>query len=145
MTCAGVAACSASESSGSRTVKTRLEGGHEEMSAILEEAIEEVRALPLEEQRQLGKLASDLGGLILIALLYAVLRKQGDVSDLNEMLSLLAKIDTDSPELKDLASRRAARATLAGQIRGKYRDVLTSSDEFNARKAAEIAREDRPR
>ena len=115
------------------------------MSAILEEVIEEVRALPPEEQRQLGELASGLGGLKVIALLYALLRKQGDVSDLNEMLSLLEKIDSDLPNLKDRAARRAARASLAGQIRGKYRDVLTSSDEFNARKAAETAREDRPR
>lgn len=42
-------------------------------------------------------------------------------------------------------AERARRAALSHSIRGKYRDVLTSSEEFAARKAAEIALEDRPR
>jgi len=42
-------------------------------------------------------------------------------------------------------NERARRASLARAIRGKYRDVLTSSEEFAARKAQEIALEDRRR
>lgn len=42
-------------------------------------------------------------------------------------------------------ARQLERDRLASTIRGKYRDVLTSSEEFAARKAEEIAREDRRR
>lgn len=51
-------------------------------------------------------------------------------------------------ELLDKETREAGReerARLAASIRGKYRHVLTSSEAFAARKAAEIALEDRPR
>jgi hypothetical protein len=37
------------------------------------------------------------------------------------------------------------RNRIAASIRGKYRDVLTSSEEFIAQRAAETALEDRPR
>jgi hypothetical protein len=40
---------------------------------------------------------------------------------------------------------RERRNRLAASIRGKYRDVLTSSEVFVARKAEEIALEDRQR
>ena len=43
------------------------------------------------------------------------------------------------------AERARERARLADGIRGKYRDVLSSSDDFNARKATETALEDRRR
>ncbi len=42
-------------------------------------------------------------------------------------------------------SEESRRAALSGSIRGKYRDVLTSSEVFAARKAEEIALEDRQR
>jgi hypothetical protein len=57
-----------------------------------------------------------------------------------ERRRLLEMLEQERP-----GSERARRAALASQIRGKYRDVLTSSDEFNARKAADTMREDRPR
>lgn len=43
------------------------------------------------------------------------------------------------------SSDQSRRETLSRTIRGKYRDVLSSSEEFMARKAAETAREDNPR
>ncbi len=75
------------------------------MSATLDRIIEEVKALPPEERRQLWEV-----------------------------------LNTEAND-----SERSRRAALARSIRGKYRDVLTSSEEFAARKAAEIALEDRPR
>ncbi len=42
-------------------------------------------------------------------------------------------------------SERERRIRLSESIRGKYRDVLTSSELFAARKAEEIALEDRRR
>ncbi len=54
-------------------------------------------------------------------------------------------------QLRELLDREATsaeqehRVRLANSIRGKYRDILTSSEGFAARKAEEIAREDRRR
>jgi len=48
-------------------------------------------------------------------------------------------------ERDSLSSEQAGRAALSRSIRGKYRDVLTSSEEFAARKAEEIALEDHRR
>ncbi len=51
-------------------------------------------------------------------------------------------------ELLDGEARKTEqeeRNRLAASIRGKYRDVLTSSEDFAARKAEEIALEDRRR
>ncbi len=42
-----------------------------------------------------------------------------------------------------LPSEQAERDRLASSIRGKYANVLTSGEEFAARKAEEIALEDR--
>jgi regulator of replication initiation timing len=41
------------------------------------------------------------------------------------------------------SAEQAERDQLASSIRGKYADVLSSSEEFAARKAEEIALEDR--
>jgi len=48
-------------------------------------------------------------------------------------------------ERETLSSEESRRAALSRSIRGKYRDVLTSSEVFNARKSEEIALEDRRR
>lgn len=53
---------------------------------------------------------------------------------------LLEMLEQESPN-----SERARRAALARQIRGKYRNALSSSEEFIARKAEEVAEEDRRR
>jgi hypothetical protein len=46
-------------------------------------------------------------------------------------------------EREKQGSERARRAELSRQIRGKYRDVLSSTEEFMARRAQETAEEDR--
>ena len=64
---------------------------------------------------------------------------------------LIEEVRALSPEerrqLRELLDddERARRDRLAESIRGKYRDVLTGSKEFAARKAEEIALEDRRR
>ena len=55
-----------------------------------------------------------------------------------EQQQLLEMLEQESPD-----PERARRAALARQIRGKYRDVLSSSEEFMARRAQETAEEDR--
>jgi hypothetical protein len=57
-----------------------------------------------------------------------------------ERQRLLEMLERESPD-----PERARRAALAGQIRGKYRDALSSSEEFMARRAEETAEEDRRR
>jgi hypothetical protein len=114
------------------------------MSAILEEAIEEVRTLPPEEQQQLRELTSSFGELLLMALVFAFITKEvGMAASLSEMRALLENLKMKVPRT-DLAIQ-SQRAIRAGQIRGKYRDVLSSSEEFISRKAAETAKEDRAR
>ncbi|MGA9996896.1 MAG: hypothetical protein WBP93_15870 [Pyrinomonadaceae bacterium] len=109
----------------------------------MEEAIEEVRTLPPEEQQQLRELTASFGELFLMAVVFAFFSKELGKPNLSEMRSLLVEFKTDiSPANLAMQSQRALRAS---QIRGKYRDVLTSSEEFIARKAAEIAKEDRAR
>ena len=119
------------------------------MSAMLEEAIEEVRALPPEAQRQLRERADGLGGLIVVAIIYALLRKEGislSASDLIEALSLLEKVDVSRPLGRNAALLPVSgRAALSGRIRGKYAHIRTGGDEFAQLKQEEIRREDRRR
>jgi hypothetical protein len=116
------------------------------MSAILEEAIEEVRTLPPEEQQQLRELASGFSEFLLMALVFWLLDKNLEKASLDEMRSRLLQLNREMPRT-GLAtqSMQSQRAIRAGQIRGKYRDVLSSSEEFISRKAAETAKEDRAR
>jgi hypothetical protein len=68
---------------------------------------------------------------------------------------VIEELKTLTPEerqqLRELLDREARsveqeeRIRLAASIRGKYRDVLSSSEEFIARKREETAREDRSR
>jgi Spy/CpxP family protein refolding chaperone len=68
---------------------------------------------------------------------------------------VIEELKTLTPEerqqLRELLDREARsveqeqRSRLAASIRGKYRDVLSSSEDFIARKREEIAREDRHR
>jgi hypothetical protein len=57
-----------------------------------------------------------------------------------EQQQLLEMLERERP-----GSAKARRAALAGQLRGKYRDVLSSSEDFMARRAEETAEEDRRR
>lgn len=78
------------------------------MSATLEEAIEEVRALPPDELEELRGLASNLGELLVIALVLAFIHKQGK-SDRSEVRSLLERANSEMPALTKSSSRRALR------------------------------------
>lgn len=67
---------------------------------------------------------------------------------IEEVKSLTPEERRQLRELLDREARGAEqeeRGRLASAVRGKYRDVLTSSEDFIARKAEEIALEDRPR
>lgn len=67
----------------------------------------------------------------------------------NEKKEEWKKLPAPSPEqhqqLRDALDREAERIALAHAICGKYASVQTSSEEFAASKAEEIALEDRPR
>ena len=75
------------------------------MSAVLEEIIEKIHALPF-----------------------------GERSKLREILN---------SEEQDLENERQRRIRLSKKIKGKYRDSLSSVDEFIARKQEEINMEDK--
>lgn len=64
------------------------------MSALLEEAIEEVRALPPEEQQQLRELTTSFGELLLMALVFAFIGKL-DKSNHSEVRSLLERVNSE--------------------------------------------------
>jgi HEPN domain-containing protein len=122
------------------------------MSAILEEALEEVRTLPLEERQHLRELSGDFSellakagirDLLIMAIIFALFGKSLEGSDLDELGMRLEELSREMPQGD--AAMQSQRAIRANQIRGKYRDVLSSSEEFIARKAAETAKEDRPR
>jgi hypothetical protein len=122
------------------------------MSAILEEALEEVRTLPLEEQKHLRELSVDfselltkasIGDILIMAVLFALFGKSLEGTDLDELRARLEEVSKEMPQGD--AARQSQRAIRASQIRGKYRDVLTSSEEFIARKAMETAKEDSAR
>jgi hypothetical protein len=120
------------------------------MSAVLEEAIKEVRALSPEEQRRLRERAAGLGELVIIAILYALLRKEGvsvSASDLIEVLTLLEGADVVNKALckEPTPLPTSRRAVLSGRIRGKYAHIRTSSEAFAQLKKEEIRLEDRLR
>src|ERR1041384_811684 len=106
------------------------------MSVTLEEAIEEVRALPPEKQQQLRQLTISFGDVLLLALVLVAFDKV-EKSELGKTSRLLEEFSRELPGGRVPRAAQLQRAKLAGQIRGKYRDVLTSSEEFSARKAKE--------
>ncbi len=61
---------------------------------------------------------------------------------IEEVRSLSPEEQQQLREMLD-GEERERRSRLSESLRGKYRDVLTGSDEFAARKAEEIALEDR--
>lgn len=112
------------------------------MSAALEEVIKAVHALPPQEQQQLRWLTARLGDSFLIAVVYWFVKNTEITSTADKQMLLV--------EFKQILDRGTSsmlpqKHILASQIRGKYREVLTSSDEFMARRAAETAKEDRSR
>jgi hypothetical protein len=114
-------------------------------SAVVEEILEETKALPLssDERKQLKEALGDdevgktVAGLLIIIGLFHVLEKSNVLSP--------EKIQ----RLRDLVSREVAgsglvdRASVVRAIRGKYAHLRISSDEFAAQKMDEIRLEDR--
>src|SRR5947209_447026 len=88
------------------------------MSAILEEALEEVRTLPPEKRQHLRELSEDFGellsktsgrDLVIMVLLFALFGKNLDESNLDELRSQLEKLSAEQPEgiLTEGAAQRA--------------------------------------
>ena len=79
------------------------------MSATLEEAIEEVTSLPPEELTELRDLTSNLGELLVLALVLAFIHQQGK-SDRGQVRSLLEKANSDMAAGEAIRSLRARAA-----------------------------------
>jgi hypothetical protein len=110
------------------------------MSATLEEVVEEVEALPPEQQVTI---------LEAFALIFGALILSGEATNIIEKALSLSPDDRD--RLLDKFSRGSdrrrsrveARRNLTRSVRGKYANLPTSSEAFASRKAEEIALEDR--
>ncbi len=114
------------------------------MSQVLEEIIEDVHALPPGEQQQVRDLVTMFGSLLLLAGVVDILSKMGRLGDddkrrLGEVLNRELHLSGSDPD----ATERARRAALSRTVRGKYAHLGASSADFAARKAEEIALEDR--
>lgn len=109
------------------------------MSTSVEEVVEEVRALPLDQRdKVLVGLLGFLGLALLVSKAPEIVEKALSLTP-DEMRRLRDELNTMTWEMSGPdARRRAVRA-----VRGKYAHLPTSSDAFAARKAEEIALEDR--
>jgi hypothetical protein len=111
-------------------------------SAVVEELLEEAKALPPDEQRQLRDLLSDenLKGILqflLVAGLVYLIKKTNDPPPeerrrLDDLLVLLA-----------IEMGVMSRAEFVHSLRGKYAHLQIGSEEFAAQKREEIRLEDR--
>ncbi|HWS54929.1 MAG TPA: hypothetical protein VN228_12410 [Pyrinomonadaceae bacterium] len=104
----------------------------------LEEVIEEVKTLPPDQREKIRELVQ----------LFTVLFPAGAAVDI--MKKTLTLMPDDMRRLRDAlngvtveTAGREGRAEVARAIRGKYAHLPTSSEAFAARKAEEIALEDR--
>ncbi len=111
-------------------------------SAVVEELLEEAKALPPDEQRQLRGLLSDenlkgiLHFLLIAGLVYLIKKTNDPPPDERRRLD-------DSLVLLALEMGVRGRAESVRSLRGKYAYLQMSSDEFAAQKADEIRLEDR--
>lgn len=116
------------------------------MSAVLEEIIEEVRALPPDEQGQLREVLNnnELLGWLFMAAAFGIISKVKAL-DPAERQQLLDVLNHERNRIVhgSLSPEQRRRADIIRSIRGKYAHLPTSSDDFAARKAEEIALEDR--
>lgn len=108
------------------------------MSATLEEVIEEAKALPPEQQEGYRQFLAVVFAFAFSRAAAETIKKTlslppDDVRRLRDTLDVMTW-ETLSPD---------ARQRLASSIRGKYAHLPISSDDFAARKAEEIALEDR--
>jgi hypothetical protein len=114
-------------------------------SAVVEEILEEAKALSPEEQRQLQEVLRVLGGeevgkgmviLLLVAGLFYVLEKRNALPhEKRQRLSDLLNQEAVDSGLVD-------RASVVHAVRGKYAHLRISSEEFAAQKREEIKLED---
>jgi hypothetical protein len=114
-------------------------------SVSLEEVVEEAKALPPDDQERLLELVGgSWGGLLLLIGIVHILDKMKAL-DAKELELLPGRLNQEihTPELTDKAA--AIRRIRARRIRGKYAHLPISSESFAARKAEEIALEDRRR
>lgn len=112
-------------------------------SAVVEEILEEAKALSPDEQRQLKEALSDdeigkgIAGLLIIIGLFHVLEKRNVLSPEKRQ------------RLYDLVNREAVnsglvdRASVVRAVRGKYAHLQISSEECAAQKREEVRLEDR--
>jgi hypothetical protein len=116
------------------------------MSATLEEAIEEVTSLPPEELTELRDLTSNLGELLVLALVLAFIHQQGK-SDRGEVRSLLEKANSElaagaaikslrvhrgHSELRRLAGEQGVKPFQFDQVRRDFWPQEESADDFTA-------------
>jgi hypothetical protein len=113
-------------------------GRQEKMSATLEEVLEEVKALPLEQQEKIRELVSILAVLLLAGKAMEIMEKTLTLTP-DDMRRLRDVLNTVSWDMSGTDVRRK----LARNVRGKYANLPTDSETFAARKAEEIALEDR--
>lgn len=116
------------------------------MSAVLEEIIEDVHALPPDERGQLREVLNNndlLGVLFMVGIMHILTKMNG--LDADQLQQLRERLNREAHLLMPsvLTPEQQRRADLIRSIRGKYSYLPTSSDDFAARKAEEIALEDR--
>ena len=113
------------------------------MSAALEEILEEAKALPPEEQRQLREVAGNenleqtfLGLLLAAGLLYLLEKRNALTPDSRRRLhDLLNRATLDSGVV--------SRAEVVREVSGKYAHLPTGSEGFALLKREEVEREAR--
>lgn len=108
------------------------------MSTTVEEVVEQVKALPPEEQEKIRDVVSQLVSLFLAGAAITIMKKTVTFTP-DQMRRLEDALNNMVWETLDVDARR----DLARSIRGKYAHLPISSDDFAARKAEEIALEDR--
>lgn len=104
----------------------------------LEEVLEDVKALPPEQQEQVREMLNILVVLFVAGEAMKIIEKTltlmpDDMRRLRDVLNSLT-FEMAGPE---------GRASIVRGVRGKYAHLSTSSEAFAARKAEEIALEDR--
>lgn len=116
------------------------------MSATLEEAIEEVITLPPDELEELRALTSNLGELLVIALVLAFIHKQGQ-RDKGDVRSFLEKANSEiaaggsigafrarrgRSDLQRLASEQGVKPFEFDQVRRDFWPQEESADDFTS-------------
>lgn len=108
------------------------------MSTTVEEVAEEAKALPPDQWEKFRELVGLLAVIYLVGKAPEIVEKALSLTP-DDMRRLRDELNNMTWEM----SGPDARRSLARNIRGKYASLPTGSESFAARKAEEIAREDR--